>query len=98
VLGYQGEQLVACSRVLLLENGNASFGRIAVKQTLRKEGLGKELVAKTMVFIAEQDDFKNKTLQISAQEYLVRFYQGFGFQQQGDSYLEDGIPHVCMTI
>jgi len=33
---------------------------------------------------------------ISAQVYLVKFYENFSFMQQGDNYIEDSIPHVTM--
>ena len=35
-------------------------------------------------------------VKIGAQQYLEKFYQGFGFEQCGDMYLEDGIPHIPM--
>ena len=33
---------------------------------------------------------------ISAQEYLIKFYEGHGFKVSGDVYDEDGIPHIQM--
>ncbi len=41
--------------------------------------------------------FGRQLIKIGAQLYLERFYQSFGFQQCGDHYLEDGIPHIEMT-
>ena len=35
-------------------------------------------------------------IKISAQEYLKNFYESLGFQQIGDAYLEDNIPHIAM--
>jgi len=35
-------------------------------------------------------------IRISAQAYLVGFYEKFGFIKVSDSYLEDGIPHIEM--
>ena len=40
---------------------------------------------------------RNK-LKISAQEYLKNFYEDLGFKHTGKSYLEDGIPHIEMTV
>jgi ElaA protein len=34
---------------------------------------------------------------ISAQLYLKRFYESFSFQQTGEEYSEDGIPHIKMV-
>ncbi|NBC58849.1 MAG: GNAT family N-acetyltransferase, partial [Bacteroidetes bacterium] len=30
------------------------------------------------------------------QEHLKSFYEYHNFYQQGDGYLEDGIPHIAM--
>jgi ElaA protein len=35
---------------------------------------------------------------IGAQCYLTGFYQQFGFENVGDDYLEDGIPHQDMCL
>ena len=37
-------------------------------------------------------------IRISAQEYLLKFYEGFSFEQVSESYLEDDIPHVEMLF
>jgi predicted GNAT family N-acyltransferase len=31
-----------------------------------------------------------------AQKYLEKFYNNLGFKTIGESYLEDGIPHIAM--
>jgi ElaA protein len=36
--------------------------------------------------------------QEQAQAYLERFYGSHGFQPEGEVYLEDGIPHIDMTL
>jgi ElaA protein len=35
-------------------------------------------------------------IKISAQEYLLKFYEKFGFEAVGDIYMEDGIRHSAM--
>jgi hypothetical protein len=35
---------------------------------------------------------------IQAQAYLERFYGSHGFESAGGVYLEDGIPHIDMTL
>jgi ElaA protein len=37
-------------------------------------------------------------IRIGAQLYLRRFYEELGFVVAGDEYVEDGIPHVEMTL
>jgi ElaA protein len=40
--------------------------------------------------------FQTDTIRIGAQLYLKKFYESFGFIQEGDMYLEDNIPHIIM--
>ena len=40
--------------------------------------------------------FKTKNIKISAQVYLQKFYNQLGFDNVGEEYLEDGIPHIAM--
>ena len=37
-------------------------------------------------------------IHISAQCYLTKFYEDFGFEIVGESYLEDDIPHIGMIL
>ena len=48
--------------------------------------------------IAIKNHFGTSEIKISAQLYLKGFYNSFGFKSIGDSYLEDGIPHIGMVI
>ena len=40
--------------------------------------------------------FRTDIIRIGAQLYLKKFYESFGFIQDGDTYLEDNIPHIIM--
>ncbi|TGE27932.1 GNAT family N-acetyltransferase [Hymenobacter metallicola] len=71
-----------------------SIGRVVVSPAFRRYGLGKELM-RTAIAHCEQL-FGAQPIKIGAQQYLTKFYQGFGFEQQGEMYLEDGIPHIYM--
>ena len=46
---------------------------------------------------ATEDAFGIKEIKISAQKYLEQFYNNLGFKTIGESYLEDGIPHIAMV-
>ncbi len=72
----------------------ASIGRICTHQSVRKDGVGRLLVSKAIEFIEES--YPGKGIQIGAQFYLKKFYQGLGFEQISDIYDEDGIDHVLM--
>lgn len=41
-------------------------------------------------------EYPQASIRISAQLYLKRFYEEFGFLQVSDTYDEDGTPHVEM--
>jgi len=38
--------------------------------------------------------FNTSNVTISAQLYLLRFYNELGFKETGETYLEDNIPHI----
>ncbi len=73
-----------------------SLGRILTTQAFRGTGLGREIVLKGLQRARER--YKGQALRISAQAYLVKFYNSFGFVVDSEPYLEDGIPHVEMVI
>jgi ElaA protein len=98
LLGYEGKQLIAYAR--LLPQGSsykeASIGRVVVDQRFRKKGSGIDLMKKAIE--ESKKLFNTNEIVISAQCYLERFYGNFGFKSEGDSYLEDDIPHIKMRL
>lgn len=42
--------------------------------------------------------YGKQNIRIGAQSYLQAFYKGFGFEDTGTHYLEDGIPHMEMLL
>ncbi|MBI3510410.1 MAG: GNAT family N-acetyltransferase [Bacteroidetes bacterium] len=72
-----------------------SIGRVATSSSVRGTGAGKILMAKTMEYIRAH--FGKVPVRISAQSYLQKFYEGYGFKRtEKEEYLEDDIPHVEM--
>lgn len=71
-----------------------SIGRVVVHPDYRGQGLGIKIMEESLRILQER--YQTKTIEISAQTYLLRFYNDLGFQQIGDTYLEDGIPHQRM--
>ncbi len=71
-----------------------SIGRVAIKETLRGNSIGSELVNRGVK--KSSDIYLTDSVTISAQNYLTKFYQNHGFIIQGEVYDEDGIPHVKM--
>lgn len=73
---------------------DASIGRvIAVK---RRCGMGSRIVAAAIDVAKEK--FSAKRLTIEAQVYARKLYEKAGFVQSSDEFLEDGIPHIHMTL
>ncbi|MBO3270623.1 MULTISPECIES: GNAT family N-acetyltransferase [Hymenobacter] len=71
-----------------------SIGRVVVSPAYRRSGLGQELMHQSIN--ACERAFGPQPIKIGAQLYLKAFYESFGFAQQGDVYLEDGIEHIYM--
>ena len=96
VLGYKNGQLVAYTRSFRPGDyfDEAAIGRVVVKQSERKFKLGYKIMEATIKAI--QSHFNCTRIQLSAQTYLIDFYQNQGFTILGEEYLEDGIPHILM--
>ena len=72
----------------------ASVGRvIAVK---RRCGLGSLILSEGIQLAKER--FGAKCIVIGAQVYARGLYEKAGFVQSSSEYLEDGIPHIEMTL
>ncbi|WP_091865649.1 GNAT family N-acetyltransferase [Pricia antarctica] len=97
VIGTKEGEIVAYARIF--KSGDytdeASIGRVVVKKNQRKFGYGK-IIMKNAIH-AVHDHFNENVIRVSAQMYLERFYHDLGFNQVGDGYLEDGIPHIGMV-
>lgn len=71
-----------------------SIGRVLTTEKARGKNLGKQLIQYAVETI--ENRFHTSEVRISAQDYLLRFYSGFGFEDTGKKYLEDNIPHTEM--
>lgn len=96
ILGYKNNKIVAYTRIFKPEDyfKNASIGRVVVAAAERKFGYGIYLMEASIDVI--KTHFNVEEITISAQVYLKKFYTSLGFNQIGDEYLEDGIPHIRM--
>lgn len=77
-----------------IKYSEASIGRVLTNQNFRNLNLGKILMRFAINTIESR--FKTKAIKISAQDYLLKFYNDFGFEDTGKKYLEDDIPHTEM--
>jgi ElaA protein len=71
-----------------------SMGRVITSPEVRGTGVGRLLVAEGVLRIDEA--WPGQANRISAQAHLADFYARYGYVSQGETYLEDGIPHVEM--
>ncbi|AZB10858.1 GNAT family N-acetyltransferase [Chryseobacterium sp. G0162] len=75
---------------------DASIGRVVIGSDYRGLGLGKQLMENSIKGC--QDILKESKIRISAQLYLLKFYNALGFKEVGSPYDEDGIPHIEMVL
>jgi len=88
-------QPIATGRLLLLKNGEARIGRMAVLPAWRHQGVG-TIVLHCLLDAARRHGVRRVVLH--AQTTAVPFYERFHFVCAGDEYLEAGIPHQRMTL
>jgi ElaA protein len=94
--GWHGDNLVAYSRLVPpgLIYAEMSIGRVVTSPAYRGAGAGRQLVQNAILNCTLI--FGKKPIKIGAQLYLKKMYESFDFQQVGEGYMEDGIPHIYM--
>ena len=102
LLGYtQGEhpKLVSYARLLpqnVSYDHYVSIGRVIVDKSIRQSKEGYVLMKNAIKYCEEL--WPLKSIKISAQAHLLKFYSNCGFVPVGDIYLEDDIPHIGMVL
>ncbi len=96
VLFFNNDILGAYARILPPKAyfQELSIGRVIVKESFRGQKLGHQLMQTCIEFC--QENYTNQPIKISAQQYLIKFYEQHQFTAFGKGYLEDGIPHIAM--
>ena len=98
LVGEEEGKVIAYTR--LFKKGdyfeNASIGRVIVKKESRKKDYGKKIMQKSIEELKNEHNEEN--IEISAQKYLIKFYDDLGFKKTGEEYLEDNIPHIKMVL
>ncbi|KAA5827462.1 GNAT family N-acetyltransferase [Algibacter amylolyticus] len=96
VLGVKNDKIVAYTRIF--KPGDyfelASIGRVVVAKNEREHMYGYDIMNASAEAIKTY--FNETTIKISAQVYLLKFYNNLGFKETGEEYLEDNIPHIAM--
>ena len=99
LLGFNNKnEIIAYTRIFKPGDyyKQAAFGRVVVHEEFRNQKIGYDLVNKTIEEMKLL--FGNADIMIGAQTYLKKFYKSFGFNQIGEGYIEDGIPHIYMVL
>ena len=98
IIGTKKSKVVAYTRIF--KPGyyfkQASIGRVVVAKDERRSGYGKEIMEASIQVVKQR--LGGTDITISAQTYLKTFYNNLGFNETGDGYLEDGIPHIAMHL
>lgn len=91
-----GDGICAYARVLPPGESfdDASIGRVIAVR--RRCGLGSRIVSAAIA--AAREKFAAETITIEAQTYARGLYEKLGFRQTSEEFLEDGIPHIKMTL
>jgi len=96
VLGFKNNKIIAYTRIF--KPGyyfeEASIGRVVVAKSQRQYKYGYDIMIASAEAI--KNHFNETKIKISAQVYLKKFYNNLGFNEIGETYLEDDIPHIAM--
>ena len=91
------DQIVAYTRILPpgVSFDEPSIGRVVVDIAYRGNGLGHELLKRSIdASLAKY----GQSIKIGAQAHLEHYYGAAGFKKVSDEYLEDDIPHFDMLL
>ena len=81
VIGWFDSTIVAYTRVfdINLYFDEASIGRVVVNQKYRSKGFGKDIMEASIIAI--KSHYNQTKIKISAQTYLIKFYNELGFKR-----------------
>ena len=96
LFGMENHKLVAYLRLFPPSGAQdyIEFGRVLTASDVRSKGYGKKLM-QTFLNYCEKN-YPKFNLKCSAQVYLQKFYESFGFKAYGDVYDDVGVLHVDM--
>jgi ElaA protein len=99
VLGKtEADKIVAVARIAPagVIYQETSIGRVVTDKGLRGQGIGSELMKKSIEYCRE--NLEGNTIKIAAQKYLEKFYSDLGFKTISEVYMWDGIEHIDMRL
>ena len=88
-----GSELVACLVLKPLDERCIKMRQLAVRESSQGKGLGRELVNHAESFAKGRGYAE---IVLHAREMARGFYQKLGYEAEGDSFTEVGLPHLSM--
>jgi predicted GNAT family N-acyltransferase len=88
------EKPVGTARFRPYGEGVLKVERVAVLKEQRGTGTGR-MIMETIETTAKKAGYQG--LKLAAQLHARKFYEGLGYQSQGETYLEAGIEHIDMV-
>jgi predicted GNAT family N-acyltransferase len=92
VVAVEDGTVVGTCRVLLLD-GAAWLGRLAVEPSARRRGLGRGILAAAETSAREAGA---SVMRLHSQDYIEDMYTQLGYTPFGEAFVDHGIPHVSM--
>jgi ElaA protein len=83
--------VVSTLRLMDEDGGGHRIGRVATHPDARRRGYSSALMRRAI-------EVSGPPVVLSAQAYLADWYAGFGFEESGEHWIEDGIEHVPMRL
>ena len=74
--------------------GDGHFGRMAVIKMYRNQGIGRSIIQAAMDYASSVG---MESIYLNSQLQAKTFYEGLGFKEYGDVFLEANIEHVSMS-
>jgi predicted GNAT family N-acyltransferase len=94
LIAVSGGNPVGTARVVILQGG-AKIGRMAVLKSYRRTGIGTELLKRAVVMAKRRGARK---IYLHAQVSVIGFYEAMGFRCVETIFNEAGIAHRKMTL
>ena len=89
----EGTELVACLVLKPLDERYIKMCQLAVRESYQGKGVGRELVNYAESFAKGRG---NEEIVLHARETARVFYEKLGYEAEGDSFTEVGLPHLAM--
>jgi predicted GNAT family N-acyltransferase len=89
-LSHKGDA-IGCGRML----ADGHIGRISVLPLWRKQKVGTAIM-EALLNYARAHDYKQ--VDVDAQTYAVPFYRKFDFIEEGEAFMDAGLPHIKMRL